>query len=95
MDTTTQKVIEFLSHPELPFGSEEDVRLLDDPDALRDRVAALLDEFPALLGEEASADLKTHLDEAAWSFIALEMETRFEATAGFSENETQNFDHSL
>lgn len=83
MNNSTPQIIEFLSHPELPFGTEEDALLLEDPDELRERVAALLDENPDVLGAAETAELKAHLDAVAWSFVALEMQARIEAAARF------------
>lgn len=88
MQTITQQVLAFLSHPDLPFGTEADLNLLEDPEALRDRVGSLLDEFPHLLGAEESADLKAHLDEAAWSFIALEFQVRAETEPSFMDEDS-------
>ena len=90
MNPFTQRIIEFLSHPELPFGGEEDVLLLADPHALRPRVAALLDDFPKVLGAEDTSDLQTHLDEADWPFIAQEFRARVELASGFFDADAQH-----
>ncbi len=83
MHPTTQQVIEFLSHPELPFGTEEDVLFLADPESLRNRVASLIDEFPAVLDNSESQNLKAHLSDADWPFIAQEFRARVELASGF------------
>jgi hypothetical protein len=87
MHPTTQQVIEFLSHPELPFGTEEDVLILSDPESLRDRVASLIDEFPAVLGDHESQNLKAHLAEADWPFIAQEFRARVELASSFFDSD--------
>lgn len=89
MNPVTQQVIEFLSHPELPFGAEEDLLLLSDPQALRTQVAVLLDENPAVLGEQNSENLKQRLGEADWLFIAQNFLARVDLTANFFEADTQ------
>lgn len=83
MNSTTQQIIEFLTHPELRFGGEEDVLLLADPQALQSRVALLLDESPAILGQEDSQNLKARLGEADWPLIAGEFRSRIEMASGF------------
>lgn len=85
MSNFTQRIIEFLSHPELPFGTEEDQLLLEDPAALRERVAALLDEYPNIL--EDTADLKEHLDEVAWTFVGMEFQARIEVASRFFDED--------
>ncbi|MBW3637964.1 MAG: hypothetical protein KY445_16090 [Armatimonadetes bacterium] len=83
MNPTTQQIIEFLSHPELRFGGEEDVLLLADPADLQSRVALLLDESPAILGQDNSQTLKTQLAQADWPLIAGEFRSRIEMASGF------------
>lgn len=83
MNPITQQVIEFLTHPELSFGGEEDVLLLADPQALQSRVAVLLEESSAVLGQENSQNLKFRLGEADWPVIAGEFRSRIEMASGF------------
>ncbi len=83
MNSITQHVIEFLSHAELPFGGEEDVLLLADPESLQAHVAFLLAESPAVLGAEESQNLKVRLGEADWPLIASEFRSRIEMASGF------------
>lgn len=89
MNPTTQQIIEFLSHPELPFGAEEDLLLLADPQALRDRVASLLEEFPAVLGAENSSGLRAQLGQADWPLIAGEFRARVEMASRFFDGDAQ------
>lgn len=89
MNPITQQTIEFLSHPELPFGTEEDVLILSDPQALHERVASLLEEHPAVLGTQDTANLKAHLSEADWNFIAQEFRARVEVASGFFGADSQ------
>lgn len=89
MNPTTQQVIEFLSHPELPFGTEEDVLILGDPESLQNRVASLLDEFPAVLPAQNTRSLKEHLGEADWPFIAQEFRARVEVASSFFDADAQ------
>ena len=89
MNPTTQQVIEFLSHPELPFGAEEDLLLLADPIALQERVASLLEEKPAVLGRENSDTLKSQLAQADWPFIAQEFRARVEVASQFFDGDAQ------
>lgn len=93
MKNITPLIIEFLSHPELGFGTEEDALLLEDPEALRERVTSLLDEYPSLLGPDEAAELKARLDDVAWSFVALELQARIEAASNFDTdaNATDDF----
>lgn len=83
MHPTTQQIIAFLSHPDLPFGAEEDVLLLADPEALQTRVAFLLEEHPAILGGSNTESLKQQLGEADWPFIAQEFRARVQLVSGF------------
>lgn len=89
MNPTTQQVIDFLTHPELPFGAEEDVLLLSDPDGLQDQVASLLDENPAVLGVQNSEDLKAHLSQADWPLVAQEFQARVEMASRFFDTDAQ------
>jgi hypothetical protein len=75
MKNITQRVIEFLSHAELPFGGEEDLLLLDDPAAFQARVTGLLDEGK--------------LDAVAWSFVGLEFQARIETAARFFDGDAR------
>ena len=90
MNPTTQQVIEFLTHPELPFGAEEDVLLLSDPEALQIEVASLLEEHPAVLGADESTGLKERLSEADWLVIAQEFRTRLALASNFFEPDANN-----
>jgi len=94
MHPTTQQVIEFLSHPELPFGTEEDVLVLSDPQSLHLRVAALIEEFPAVLGNSQSQSLKARLGEADWSLVAQEFRARVELASGFFDGDANSSAHS-
>lgn len=87
MNPSTQQVIEFLSHPELPFGTEEDVLLLSDPEALQSHIASLLEEHPAVLGSESTRGLIARLTEADWPFIAQEFQARVAMASGFFDAE--------
>lgn len=87
MNPTTQQVIEFLTHPELPFGTEEDLLILSDAEFLRERVAGLLDEFPAVLGDLETANLKAHLNEADWPFIGQEFRARVAVASNFFDGD--------
>jgi hypothetical protein len=89
MKNITQRVIEFLSHAELPFGGEEDLLLLDDPAAFQARVTGLLDEYPQVLGATETAELKGKLDEVAWSFVGLEFQARIETAARFFDGDAR------
>jgi hypothetical protein len=90
MNPTTQQVIEFLTHPELPFGTEEDTLALSDPITLQSRVASLLEEFPAVIGPEPSAHLKARLGEADWPFIGQEFLARIELASNFFDADAQS-----
>jgi hypothetical protein len=90
MNSITQRVIEFLSHPELPFGGEEDVLLLADPPALWPRVAGLLDEFPLVLGADETQNLKNQLGQADWNAVAQAFAARVEAASGFFGVDAEN-----
>lgn len=87
MNPITQQVIEFLSRPELPFGTEEDLLLMSDPQSLRERVASLLEESPAVLGAPESENLKANLSGADWDFIAQEFRARVEVASRFFESD--------
>ena len=89
MNVATQRVIEFLGHPELNFGTEEDVLLLADPVALQNRVASLLDEPQKILSEQHTDDLKEQLPAADWPFIAQEFDTRVNMAARFFDADAQ------
>lgn len=89
MDPVTQQVIQFLSHPELPFGTEEDVLLLADPSSLRERVIALLEESPSVLGAEQSRTLSSRLTQADWPLIAQEFQARVDTAASFFDADAQ------
>ncbi|RYX85954.1 hypothetical protein EON83_04145 [bacterium] len=88
MNPITQQVIEFLTHPELPFGTEEDMLLLNDPKLLRGQVASLLEENPDILGKQDSQSLWACLGEADWPFIAQEFNARVALAANFFEADT-------
>ena len=90
MNTSTQQIIEFLTHPELPFGTEEDVLLMSDPESLQFRVASLLEEFPAVLGNAKTQELQALLANVDWAFIAQEFRARVEVTSTFFEADAQN-----
>ena len=87
-NSTTQQVIEFLSQPSLPFGSEEDVLLLSDPEALQTRITTLLDENPTVLDGNAE-ELKSKLAEADWPLIAQEFRARVAVASGFFDGDAQ------
>lgn len=87
MNPTTQSVIEFLTHPELPFGTEEDLLLLSDPDSLHAEVASLLQDNPAVLGAQESEQLKSQLDQADWPLIAQEFSARVALAANFFDQD--------
>jgi hypothetical protein len=89
MHPTTQQIIAFLSHPDLPFGAEEDVLLLADPEALQTRVAFLLEEHPAVLGGSNTESLTQQLGEADWPFIAKEFRARVQLVSGFFDADAQ------
>lgn len=89
MDPVTQQVIQFLSHPELPFGTEEDVLLLADPASLRERVLALLEESPQVLGADQSNSLRSRLAQADWALIAQEFRARVDTAASFFDADAQ------
>ncbi len=89
MNPTTQQVIAFLSHPDLPFGTEEDVLFLADPEALQTQVAFLLEEHPTVLGNPDTENLKQHLREADWLFIAQEFRARVALASGFFDGDAQ------
>jgi hypothetical protein len=57
MNPTTEEVIQFLNHPELNFGTEEDLLLLADPEAFQAEVARLLQE-PTLSGKLQAESLR-------------------------------------
>ena len=84
MNAVTQEVIEFLGYPEHSFGTEEDVLLLAEPEALRARVSDLLDEPKP----NWSADgLKERLGEADWPFIAQEFQMRVNMASRFFDRD--------
>ena len=85
MNNFIPQIIEFLSNPEVGFGTDEDMLLLEDSEALHQRVAALLDEFPNVLEPEETAALKAHLDKVPWSFVALEIQARIDMASKFSD----------
>jgi hypothetical protein len=89
MNPTTQQVIEFLTHPELPFGTEEDTLTLGDPIELQGRVTSLLEEFPLVLGKEHSTSLYGRLGEADWPFIAKEFQARIALASSFFDPDAQ------
>lgn len=89
MNPTTQQVIEFLSHPELPFGAEEDVLILSDPEMLHERVVSLLGDYPAVLGRGKTESLQGQLAQADWPFIAQEFRARVGVTSLFFDADAQ------
>jgi hypothetical protein len=87
MKNSTQRVIEFLSHPEVTFGGEEDLLVLEDPAVFQARVAGLLDEYPQIFGASETDNLKGQLDGVAWSFVGLEFQARIEQAARFFDDD--------
>jgi hypothetical protein len=94
MHPTTQQVIAFLSNSDIPFGTEEDVLFLADPEALQTQVAFLLEEHPAVLGSSDTQSLKQQLGEADWPFIAQEFRARMQLVSGFFDADAQASTHS-
>lgn len=90
MNPFTEHASEFLTHSELPIGAEEDLLLLSDPDALRERVGELLPRFPQVLGDEKTRDLQAHLDQADWPLIAQQLRARVEMAAQFFDADSPN-----
>src|SRR5690606_16366206 len=89
MNDTTQQVIEFLSYPELNFGSEEDILLLAEPQALQSRVASLLDQPHGFLSTPEADELKSRLHDADWPVVAQEFSTRVDMTARFFDADAE------
>jgi hypothetical protein len=89
MNSVTQKVIEFLTHPELPFGTEEDLLLLPDPAGLQERVSGLVDEFPQVFGLAETTALKSQLNEAEWPLIGQEFQARVDTASSFFDPDAQ------
>ncbi len=89
MNPTTQQVIEFLTHPELPFGAEEDVLLLSDPESLHLEVASLLKKHLTVLGEANSEELRARLAQADWPLVAQEFQARIEMASRLFDTDAQ------
>ena len=89
MNPTTEEVIEFLNHPELQFGTEEDLLLLADPDSLQEEVARLLQEPHAFLESAHAENLRSRLNEADWQRIAEEFRNRVDIAAQFFDPDAQ------
>jgi hypothetical protein len=89
MNSTTEAVIEFLNHPELNFGTEEDLLLLADTDALHAEVARLLHEPHAFLESSQAESLRSRLSEADWTRIAEEFRNRVDIAAQFFDPDAQ------
>ena len=75
MNQTTEDVLEFLNFPESDFGTTPlDAEIVQSPDLLRDRVAALLDVSLSSPDSRAMREhLRGRLDEADWEIVAREM----------------------
>ncbi|HEX8237785.1 MAG TPA: hypothetical protein VF600_17725 [Abditibacteriaceae bacterium] len=89
MNPTTEQVIEFLNHPELNFGTEEDLLLLADPDSLHQEVARLLQEPHAFLENNQAETLRSRLNDADWPRIAEEFRNRVDIAARFFDPDAQ------
>jgi hypothetical protein len=89
MNSITHEVIEFLNHPELNFGTQEDLLLLADPALLQQEVARLLQEPHAFLDENDAETLRRRLGEADWPQVAEEFRTRVDIAARFFDPDAQ------
>jgi hypothetical protein len=89
MNETTHEVIEFLNHPELNFGTEEDLLLLADPVSLQEEVARLLLEPHAFLNSADTDNLRSRLHDADWSRVAEEFRNRVDVAARFFDPDAQ------
>jgi hypothetical protein len=89
MNPTTEEVIEFLNHPELSFGTEEDLLLLADPQAFHQEVDRLLQEPHAFIESVHAENLRSRLSSADWPRIAEEFHNRVEIAARFFDPDAQ------
>ncbi len=89
MNPTTEEVIQFLNHPELNFGTEEDLLLLADPEAFQAEVARLLQEPHAFIESDQAENLRGRLHEADWARIAEEFRNRVDIAAQFFDPDAQ------
>jgi len=89
MNQATQSVIEFLSHPELNFGTEEDLLLLDEPTELAAEVARLLQNQNAFFDAAQTEELQNQLPQVDWNEVAQEFRNRVQMTARFFDGDAQ------
>src|SRR5688500_18371073 len=97
MNQTTQDVIEFLNCPDLDFGGNATAaELLANPQLLYQRVCDLLEAFPTCLtSREAGENLRARIDEADWSSIAEEFQTRLKMASRFFDRDIGGAAESL